>query len=62
VIFSSERSRPTEDKSDDAEGSFMSKEIEIDHFPEYHLKIILSDFNSKVGRGDIFKPRFGSAS
>jgi hypothetical protein len=53
---------PTEDKSDDTEDSFMSKEIQFDHFPEYHVKIIVSHFNTKVGREDIFKPRFGNAS
>jgi hypothetical protein len=33
----------TEDKSGDTE----------DSFPEYHLKIIVSDFNPNVGREDI---------
>jgi exonuclease III len=25
-------------------------------FPKYHMKVLLGDFNAKVGRGDIFKP------
>jgi hypothetical protein len=27
----------------------------FDHFPKYHMKIVLGDFNTKLGRGDIFK-------
>jgi hypothetical protein len=33
-----------------------------DKFPKYHLKILLGDFNAKVGRGDIFKPPIGNES
>jgi hypothetical protein len=28
-------------------------------FPKYHMKILLGDFNVKVGREDIFKPTIG---
>jgi hypothetical protein len=28
----------------------------FDKFPKYHTKILLGDFNAKVGREDIFKP------
>ena len=28
----------------------------FDHFPKYHMKILLGDFNAKVGRENIFKP------
>jgi hypothetical protein len=31
-------------------------------FPEYHMKIILGDFNAKVGRKNIFKPTVGNES
>jgi hypothetical protein len=31
-------------------------------FPKYHMKILLGDFNSKVGREDIFKPTIGNES
>jgi hypothetical protein len=27
----------------------------FDHFPKYHTKILLGDFNAKVGGGDTFK-------
>jgi endonuclease/exonuclease/phosphatase family metal-dependent hydrolase len=37
-------------------GSFY-EELEriFDKFPKYHMKILLGDFNAKVGRKDIFK-------
>jgi hypothetical protein len=28
----------------------------FDNFPKYHMKILLGDFNAKVGKEDIFKP------
>jgi hypothetical protein len=31
-------------------------------FPKYHIKILLRDFNAKVGRKDIFKPTTGNES
>ena len=34
----------------------------FDHFPKYHMKILLGDFNAKVGREDIFKPIIGQES
>jgi hypothetical protein len=34
----------------------------FDKFPKYHMKILLRDFNSKVGREDIFKPTIGIES
>jgi hypothetical protein len=34
----------------------------FDKFPKYHLKILLGDFNAKVGREDIFKPTNGKES
>jgi hypothetical protein len=42
---------PTEDKGDDIKDSFY-KELEevFDQFPRYHMKILLGDFNAKVGR------------
>jgi hypothetical protein len=27
----------------------------FDKFPDYHMKILLGEFNAKVGREDIFK-------
>ena len=42
----------------------FNEELEqgFDHFPQYHMKILLSDFNAKVGREDTFKPKIGSGS
>jgi hypothetical protein len=34
----------------------------FDKFPKYHMKILLGDFNAKVGREDIFKPTTGNDS
>jgi hypothetical protein len=47
---------PTEDKTDGVKDSFY-KELEcvFDKFPKYYMKILLGDFNAKVGREDIFK-------
>jgi exonuclease III len=52
---------PTEDKIDDMKDSFY-EELEriFDKFPKYNLKILLGDFNAKVGREDIFKPTIGN--
>jgi hypothetical protein len=33
-----------------------------DQFPRYHMKILLRDFNAKVGRENIFKPIVGNES
>jgi exonuclease III len=54
---------PTEDKDDDIKDSFY-KELEqvFDQFPRYHMKILLGDFNAKVGKEDIFKPIIGNES
>ena len=30
------------------------------HFPMYHMKILLPDFNAKLGRQYIFKPTTGN--
>jgi endonuclease/exonuclease/phosphatase family metal-dependent hydrolase len=34
----------------------------FDHFLKYHTKILLGDFNAKVGREDIFKPTIWNES
>jgi hypothetical protein len=34
----------------------------FDHFPRYHTKILLVDFNAKLGREDIFKRTNGNES
>jgi hypothetical protein len=54
---------PTEEKSDDSKDSFYEELEEVfDHFPKYHMKILLEDFNEKVGREDTFKPTIGNES
>jgi endonuclease/exonuclease/phosphatase family metal-dependent hydrolase len=54
---------PAEDKTDDVKGSFYEElERVFDKFPKYPTKILLGDFNDKVGREDIFKPTIGSES
>jgi exonuclease III len=52
---------PTEDKTDDVKHSFCEElERVFNKFPKYHMKILLGDFNAKVGREDIFKPTIGN--
>jgi endonuclease/exonuclease/phosphatase family metal-dependent hydrolase len=54
---------PTEDKTDDVMQSFYEElERVFDKFPKYHMKILLGDFNAKVGLEDIFKPTIGNES
>ena len=46
---------PSEDKGDDSKDGFYEESEQVsDHFPKYHMKIILGDFNAKVGRVNIF--------
>jgi len=53
----------SEKKSDESKDSF-NEELEqvFDHIPKYHMKILLGDFNAKVGRENIFKPTIGQES
>ncbi|PNF26781.1 hypothetical protein B7P43_G17924, partial [Cryptotermes secundus] len=54
---------PTEDKIDDIKDRFYEElEHVFDKFPKYPMKILLGDFNAKVGREDIFKPTIGNES
>jgi hypothetical protein len=54
---------PTEDKTDDVKNSFYEElERVFDKFPKYNVKILLGDFNAKVGKEDIFKPTTGNES
>jgi len=54
---------PSEEKSDEAKDNFYEElEQVFDHFPKYHMKILLGDFNAKVGRENIFKPTIGQES
>jgi hypothetical protein len=52
---------PTKDKTDDVKDSFYEElERAFDKFLKYHTKILLEDFNAKVGREDIFKLTIGN--
>jgi exonuclease III len=54
---------PTEDKDDYINDSFHEElEKVFDQFPRYHMKILLGDVSTKVGREDIFKPIIGNES
>jgi hypothetical protein len=51
---------PTVDKTDDIKDSFYEElERVFDKFPKYHMKILLGDFNAKVGREAIFNRQLG---
>jgi hypothetical protein len=42
---------PSEEKSDESKDSFYEElEQVFYYFPKYHMKILLGDFNAKVGR------------
>jgi hypothetical protein len=54
---------PTEDKIDYIKDMFYEElEQVFDKLPKYHMKMLLGDFNAKVGREDIFKPTIGNES
>jgi len=54
---------PSEEKSDESKDSFYEElEQVFDHFPKYHMKILLGDFNPKGERENIFKPTIGQES
>jgi endonuclease/exonuclease/phosphatase family metal-dependent hydrolase len=54
---------PTEDKDDNIKDSFYEElEQVFDQFPRCHMKILMGDFNAKVGREDIFKPIISNRS
>ena len=54
---------PSEEKSGESKDSFCEElEQVFNHFPKYHMKILLGDINAKVGRYNIFKPIIGQES
>ena len=54
---------PSEEKSEELKDSFYEQLEEVfDHFQKYHMKILLGDYNAKVGREDMFKPIIGQES
>jgi len=51
----------SEETSDDSKNKVYEElEQAFDHFPKYHMKILLRDFNAKPRREDILKPTFGN--
>ena len=49
--------------SEEMKDSFYEELEEVfDHFPKYYMKILLGEFNAKLGRDDIFKPMIGQES
>jgi hypothetical protein len=54
---------PQQDKIDDVKDTFYKEpEHVFNKFPKHHMKILLRDFNAKVGREDSFKPTLGNES
>jgi hypothetical protein len=50
-------SPPSEDKSDDVKDSFCEEVGRyFDEFCRYDTKILMWDFNAKLGKENIFKP------
>jgi hypothetical protein len=47
---------PTQDKTDMKDRCYEEIEHVFDKFLKYHMKILLRDFNAKLGREGIFKP------
>jgi len=54
---------PSEEKSNEAKDIFYEElEQVFDYFPKYHMKMLLGEFNAKVGRENISKPKIGLES
>jgi hypothetical protein len=54
---------PCEDKGNVVKDSFYEELGRVfDQFPRYNMKILLGEFNAKVGRENIFKPTIGNES
>ncbi|EFN64073.1 Craniofacial development protein 2, partial [Camponotus floridanus] len=54
---------PTEDKDDEIKDGFY-EELErlVDQLPNDYMKIVLGDFNAKIGKEDFFRPTIGFES
>jgi len=51
---------PSEEKSDDSKDRFYEElEQVFNHFPKYHIKILLGDFTAKGGEGIFSKRKLG---
>ena len=54
---------PSEEKSYDSKENFYEElEQVFDSFPKYYMKIVLGNFNTKVGRDNILNPTIGNES
>jgi len=54
---------PSEEKSEESKDSVYEElELVFGYFLKYHTKMLLGDFNAKVGRENIFKPTIGQES
>ncbi|PNF26118.1 hypothetical protein B7P43_G04440 [Cryptotermes secundus] len=53
---------PTEDKIYGTKDIYEELECVFGNFPIYHTKILLGDFNAKLGKEDIFKRPIGNES
>jgi hypothetical protein len=54
---------PTEEKEDDIKDEFYEElELIFDKFSTYDVKVVLGDFNAKIGREEIFRPTVGLES
>jgi hypothetical protein len=51
---------PSEDKDDIKDSFYKQLEQVFYQFHRYHMKILLGDFNTKVGQEDTFKPIIGN--
>jgi thiamine biosynthesis protein ThiC len=64
VIHNTKRSLVSYHCSERSSSNSFYEELEhvFDICPKYHMKILIGNFNAKVGRGDIFKPIVGNES
>jgi len=53
---------PSEERSDESEDFYEELEQGFDHFLKYHTKMLLGEFNTKVGRENTLKPTVGQDS
>jgi hypothetical protein len=53
---------PTEDKTDYVKDSYEELGHVFVIFPKYLMKVLLGDFNAKVGKKNISKPTTGNES
>jgi hypothetical protein len=53
---------PNKEKSDDSDSFGEEQEQVFDHFPKYHIKILLGDFYAKLRGEGIFKSTIGNES